>query len=320
MNAVITKWQFALQSIEKYNSVALLYVLKSKGSSPGRQGFCMFVNEEEKMVGSIGGGIMEHKFVEMVKDNFKNYKKENSFHCQIHDKSALQNQSGMICSGEQSIAVTFLSNKNVNSIQSIIQSLKENKKITIHLSSIDFFTSSDEMNFQYEFEKINENNWVYKESLGYSNHLTIIGGGHCALAFSKIMFDLNFYIRLYDDRESLNTMEQNVFVHEKIFLNNYSDLNNKVVNLPNHFIVLMTMGYRTDAIAIRALKDKHCKYLGILGSKNKTNQLLNELKNEGYGKQFIESISTPIGLQIKSETPEEIAISIAAEIIQYKNN
>ena len=50
--------------------------------------------------------------------------------------------------------------------------------------------------------------WTYKEKTGYKNHLYIIGGGHCALAFSKIMSTMDFYIHLFDDRENLNTVEQ----------------------------------------------------------------------------------------------------------------
>ena len=64
-------WKFIDDSLKKKIAVALMYVLESKGSSPGRQGFFMAVNTVEEMEGSIGGGIMEHKFVELAKEKLR---------------------------------------------------------------------------------------------------------------------------------------------------------------------------------------------------------------------------------------------------------
>ena len=71
MKRQLTVWNFVKESFEKNIPVMLLYVLESKGSSPGRQGFFMAVNADGKMHGSIGGGIMEHKFVDMAKEKLQ---------------------------------------------------------------------------------------------------------------------------------------------------------------------------------------------------------------------------------------------------------
>lgn len=319
MTGNIVKWKFALQSIKNFYSVALLYVLNSKGSSPGRQGFFMVVDEEENMIGSIGGGIMEYKFVEMVKASIKNAETKNSIHHQIHDKSSRQNQSGMICSGEQTIAIIYLKTEHMDVIKSIIESLEKNSTSVLTISYNSFSISKSKLPTQYKFEFKNKTKWIYKEKLGFYHQLTILGGGHCSLALSKIMFDLNFYTRIIDDRKNLNTIIQNTFVQEKIFVNSYSELRTHFPNASNHYIVIMTQGYRSDEMAIKALKNKKFKYIGLLGSKIKTKKLLSELKKDGFQSDFINVIYTPIGLPIKSETPEEIAISIAAEIIKIKN-
>src|SRR5450432_2580129 len=96
-------WQLIQSSLQQKVGVMLLYVLESKGSSPGRQGFFMAVNANGEMSGSLGGGIMEHKFVELAKSKLKLPAVEISIHHQLHDKQAGKNQSGMICSGEQTI-------------------------------------------------------------------------------------------------------------------------------------------------------------------------------------------------------------------------
>src|SRR6266850_709493 len=99
----LVTWGLALSSLRKGVAALLLYVLESKGSSPGRQGFFMVVNAEGEMEGSIGGGIMEHKFTEMAKDKLGVGSQESGVRKQFHDKSATKDQSGMICSGEQTI-------------------------------------------------------------------------------------------------------------------------------------------------------------------------------------------------------------------------
>ena len=103
MKKQLSAWKLISTSLQQNIPVILLYVLESRGSSPGRQGFFMAVNARNEMEGSIGGGIMEHKFVEMAKEKLRQNDDEHSLRKQIHDKRAAQNQSGMICSGEQTI-------------------------------------------------------------------------------------------------------------------------------------------------------------------------------------------------------------------------
>ena len=105
MNKQILIWKLIIESLQKNIPVMLLYVLESHGSSPGRQGFFMAVNARGQMEGSVGGGIMEHKFVEMAKTGLREEDYEASVYKQIHDKAASKNQSGMICSGEQTIVL-----------------------------------------------------------------------------------------------------------------------------------------------------------------------------------------------------------------------
>ncbi len=75
----------------------LLYVLQSEGSSPGRQGFFMAVTATGATAGSVGGGIMEHKFVEMAKTILQQDTRELTIRKQVHNKNAVREQSGMIC-------------------------------------------------------------------------------------------------------------------------------------------------------------------------------------------------------------------------------
>ena len=300
--------------------VMLLYVVESSGSSPGRQGFSMAVNLAAEMEGSLGGGIMEHKFVEMAKDRLAEEITEISIHKQIHNKTATAHQSGMICSGEQTILLYTLQQHDVVAVQAIITSLEKNKNGLLQLSpaGINFQEgSSDDVNTR--FVMTTPNDWFYREMIGYKNHLFIIGGGHCALALSRIMQQMDFYIHLFENRKQLKTMVQNNFVHEKEVLDDYEELAGRIDSGSHHYIVIMTFGYRTDAVALRALIDKNSRYLGLLGSKAKTGKMLEDFRKEGFDETLLKRIHAPVGIPIRSQTPEEVAISIAAEIIQVKN-
>jgi len=316
-------WVFIDRSLGKGVRVMLLYVLESSGSSPGRQGFFMAVRATGEMEGSIGGGIMEHKFVEMAKKSLesgvRSRESEQAIKKQIHDKSAAKNQSGMICSGEQTILLYEVEEKYLLSIRNIIASLEKNKNGTLLLSpaGIQFIDAVPTRDFEYLFQS--EDDWVYKEKTGYKNQLSIIGGGHCALAFSRLMASMDFYIRIYDERKDLKTMVENKAAHEQYFISDYTELKEMVSPGNNHYVVIMTFGYRTDDVAVRALLEKEFKYIGLLGSKTKIEKMFDDYRKEGVKENWLQRIHTPIGLAIKSQTPEEIAVSIAAEIIKVKN-
>ncbi len=322
MNKQYPIWQLMAESLQQGIAVMLLYVLQSNGSSPGRQGFFMAVNAKGQMEGSIGGGIMEHKFVEMARQQLavdSTKLTEASVRKQVHDKAAGKNQSGMICSGEQTIVLYPLKRADIPTVENIIACLENNKNGLLQLSptGLQFTETVPSVDFYFEMQQ--EDNWLYQEKIGYKNRLYIIGGGHCSLAFAELMGRMDFYISLYDDRENLNTFLQNGFAHEKHIVTDYTELKNKIPPGSNHYVVLMTFGYRTDSIALKALLGKQFKYLGMLGSKKKIEKLFADYKSEGLDERLLRNIFSPIGLHIKSQTPEEIAISIAAEIIKVKN-
>lgn len=300
-------------------AVMLLYVLESNGSSPGRQGFFMAVNANGEMEGSIGGGIMEHKFVEMAKEKMKIGNPRSEVRKQIHDKKASTNQSGMICSGEQTILLYPVKTTDRKIIEALLLSLEQDKNGTLMLTPVgmEFDTRIPAVDHEYHFQSATD--WSYKEKTGYKNKLFIIGGGHCALAFSRLMQEMDFYITLFEERQGLNTLEQNVFAHEVIIVDDYTALSNLIPAGPHQYVVIMTMGYRTDDVALRALLDKSFTYIGVLGSKKKMKKLFDEYRKEGVEKKTLQRIHSPIGLAIGSQTPEEIAVSIAAEIIRQKN-
>lgn len=311
-------WKFITDKFSLDIPVILLYVLHSKGSSPGRQGFKMAVAGDAGFCGTIGGGIMEHKFVEMAKTQLQQSAAEHNVYLQKHDKTSGKNQSGMICSGEQTIFIYRIKKDDILALEALIISEKEYRNGTLQLSNtgINFFNKIPENNFEYSF---NENEFHLKEKTGFKNVLHIVGGGHCSLALCRIMYEMDFLIHIYDERDNLNTMVQNNYAHKKEIVSSFAELNAKIKAGENVYVVIMTFGYRTDDIALRAVIDKQLKYIGVLGSKKKMEKLLKDYESENIDTQNLNKLHTPIGIAIKSQTTAEIAVSIAAEIISVKN-
>ncbi len=299
------------QAIEEAGKIVLMVVIQSNGSSPGRTGFKMWVTEKD-MGGTIGGGIMEHKLVEyaktlLLKDSWKPFLKK-----QMHSKEASKDQSGMICSGEQMIAFYLLETSDLNWLSSVGKGGTES--IVFTQNGIALNNVKDDL----ATDKIDEQNWQLREALHSLNKVYVIGGGHVGRALCEILAFLDFEIHQLDNRASLNTMESNPFAQYKSVID-FNEIDQYIPEGPDVYVVIMSFGYRTDEIILRRLLGKKFRYIGMMGSKNKVKMLFDQFSSEGIDPALLSELHTPIGIDIKSETAHEIAISVAAELIKVKN-
>lgn len=320
MNKELEIWQFAAERLKRNESVMLLVVAESSGSSPGRQGFKMIVAADE-MAGSVGGGVMEVSLVERAKirreSEIRNSK--SKLIEQVHQKNS-PHSSGMICSGRQTVVFFKLDSSHLKVVDEIIRALESDRPQILRISDSEFQISENQPEtFNFRFERAGESGFTYEEKLGFKNKVFIIGGGHCALALSELMSKMDFHISLFDDRSDLNTLAKNEFAHRKTVIDSYENIGDLIESGASAYVVVMTLGYKFDEIVIRKLIDKNLKYFGVLGSRAKMATLLRALRAEGFDAEKLKRIRTPIGLAINSRTPEEIAVSIAAEIISVKN-
>lgn len=302
-------WQFILSNLQRGERVVLMIVSESTGSSPGRIGFKMAVTQEE-LYGSIGGGVMEVDLVDVAREMLASGGlEEPQTVVRVHQKNS-PDASGMICSGSQKVVLVSLDDTNLSFVEQFIEHI-QSATTSIWRITRSGVAFSEECGADTEF--------LYEERLSAKNRLYIVGGGHCALALSETMSRLGFDISLFDDRANLNTVEKNRFANEKRVIESYDRIGGLIPSDGSAFVSVMTLGYAFDAVVIRQLIHHDLKYFGVLGSKAKMKTLLRELEAEGLPPERLSSIRTPIGLPINSHSPEEIAISIAAEIIAVKN-
>jgi xanthine dehydrogenase accessory factor len=333
-------WQFIATILELGQNAMLLVVATSSGSSPGRRGYKMAVSADGELFGSIGGGVMEVNLVEQSRvllseppagrgprEGIRSGVEDaggltQPISEQVHRKN-VPDSSGMICSGKQTVIFKMLFPDDLEKARLAVSALEEQRRDILELSP-DLIrigpSGAGTSNTDFIFEKHSDTDFIYRERLGFKNELYIVGGGHCALALCKLMAGMDFHIRLFDDRPNLNTIEKNEFAHDIEIIESYESISDVIPSGENHYVVVMTLGYKSDEAVIKKLLEKEFRYFGVLGSRAKMATLIKSLHEQGYSKERLDRLHTPIGLPINSHTPEEIAVSIAAEIIAVKNS
>lgn len=148
--------------------------------------------------------------------------------------------------------------------------------------------------------------------------MVILGGGYVSLALSKMAKILGFHITVMDDREEFANRER--FSHaDCVICESFEWLKDLVPEKDDTSYVIVTRGHQADQICLEQLMQRQTAYLGMIGSKKKVAASLEKLREKGIQEDQIAQIHAPIGLDIGSETPEEIAVSILAEIIQVRH-
>jgi len=305
-------WHEIKNIIEQGCSLYLLTVVESEGSAPGRRGFKMLVSETDYLYGSIGGGIMEFNMVEKAKALLVDKTIQHQVIRQDH-RGTSNTSSGMICSGSQVIAFNYLGRDDLMLVDACTQTSVMLEFSENGLKSCD---ETDEC-FIMKFSNV----WSYTEFINNRDNIIahIFGAGHVSVPTSELLSKLGFEVRLYDNREDINTFNDNEYASIKKNIN-YADIANSIAFGSNDYVLLMTHKFTEDKLLLSQLLNINVAYLGVLGSENKISIMFKALLTEGFSQEQLDKVFAPIGLSIKSETTEEIAISIAAEIIRIKNS
>jgi xanthine dehydrogenase accessory factor len=160
---------------------------------------------------------------------------------------------------------------------------------------------------------------IFLEVLSVPNRLIIVGGGHCGHALAKLASNLDFYITVVDDRPEYARPEDFPYPNIEAVVHLPNDLKGFPQIDSSTYVVLIGKGFDTDQTALRYVLRSSAAYIGMIGSKRKQGVVFNNLRAEGFSNEELKRVYSPIGLEIGAESPEEIAISILAQIIQIKN-
>ncbi len=160
---------------------------------------------------------------------------------------------------------------------------------------------------------------VFLEVLMPPDRLLIVGGGHCGRALARMASLLDFSITVVDDRAEYARPEDFPFPNVESVLQLPPDFAGLPTPDERSYVVLISKGFVTDEAALRRVLDTPAAYIGMIGSKRKREVVYTNLRADGVPEEKLARVHAPIGLEIGAETPEEIAISILAQIIQVRS-
>jgi len=158
---------------------------------------------------------------------------------------------------------------------------------------------------------------VYIEPVLADPRLVILGAGHVGQALAKLARFAGFQVTVADDREQFANRDNIPDAHELV-VSEFPEVFSRISVDRGTYLVIATRGHNHDFEAVQAALRTGAGYVGLLGSRRKKGILINTLKAAGFPQDDIQRVVIPVGLPIGSVTPEEIAVSIMAQIIQHR--
>ncbi|MCJ7554728.1 MAG: XdhC family protein [Ignavibacteriaceae bacterium] len=312
-------WSFIVNKLVSNIPVIFIVVAETTKSSPGRAGFKIAIAKDGSIFGTIGGGIMESDLINESRSLLNKNESITIARKLHHTNAGEKDKSGLLCGGTQTVIIKSLYKNNLEVVESILNHFQNLETGLLVITPSNFSIKQKNINEeQIIWNFVSDNDWQFEENIGYPDTIYIIGGGHVGLAISKVMSTLDFYIVNIDPREDVFTMKNNTYADKKLHIP-YSDIADYIVEGIKSYAVIVTSEHDSDAIVLKTIINKNLKYIGMMGSKSKINRIFSTLSDAGFDTNLFKKIHAPIGMEIEAETPAEIAISIAAEIIKVKN-
>ncbi|MGN6507521.1 MAG: XdhC family protein [Tepidisphaeraceae bacterium] len=274
--------------------VALCTVIAARGSTPQQRGARMLVTSAGQILGTLGGGCVEAEVRQRALKQLHAGGSESepvmSFRLD-HDHGW---DDGMWCGGILDVHVQLLGGSAAaETFGAIARSLRSGESARVAIPEIGF-----------------------EETLMPAPPLLIAGAGHVAEALATLASTLGFAVTVFDDRADALTERR--FPRAKRVVGTI-DLELARHAIDRHtFIVVVTRGHHRDAAALAGVIQSPARYIGMIGSKRKVRTILGSLAEQGVDRETLARVHAPIGLEIGAVSVEEIAVSIAAELIAVR--
>jgi xanthine dehydrogenase accessory factor len=159
---------------------------------------------------------------------------------------------------------------------------------------------------------------IFVEPIVPQPRLYLFGGGHVSLALARMAYQAGFAVSVADDREAFSNASRFPMALETF--TSYEDAFERIHPGPASYIVIVTRGHKDDMRVLEWAVGTPARYVGMIGSRRKVIEVYKALEKQGVPMDKFESVHAPVGLEIGALTPEEIAVSIIAELIAVRRN
>lgn len=314
----------------------LVGIIASSGSTPRGAGAYMLVTESGRIYGTVGGGAVEYRSEQMAAEVLKEKRSRLEFFCLTKNEVL---DLGMVCGGDVHVYFHYISATDslLPPLTEQIDSLFTRNERSWLISDITpgtdtalsvFGEKSGLAGHPVPDEVIEQlgnhdgpvtvgGHTFYCETLVQSGKVYIFGGGHVAQALVPALAAVGFHCIVLEDRKEFCDEKLFPGVKETRLIDNEHVLDYVHIE-DSDYAIIMTRGHSFDqGIQAQVLKTP-ARYIGVIGSRKKTAKVFANLRELGFTDEDLSRITTPIGLDIGAETPAEIAVSIAAQLIAVR--
>ncbi|MFQ6034889.1 MAG: XdhC family protein [Sedimentisphaerales bacterium] len=328
--------------LRRGENIALITVISTAGSTPGKVGYKMLVwGKNGQILGTVGGGRTEAEMINIAKNILP--KTENQVF--RFNLDGIEDDEKGICGGSIEILIetfdkkslalfeelsAFIENGGRGALFSIISAKKSPQKIL--LKDAEPIATATNISFsqdviesikkvvdkeQPEKKALANGTEVFIEAVWEQPMVFIFGAGHLSYYISRYAKSVNFRVTVCDERVEFANKKRFPDV-DNIIVEGFESVFDKIDINKNSYIVIVTKGHKCDAIVLEKAIKTDAKYIGMIGSKRKTVTVLAKLQEKGVPEQMLRRIYSPIGISIGAVTPEEIALSIVCELVKIR--
>lgn len=334
MKELVQEMKTALEDGEE---IALVTIIASFGSTPRGAGSRMLVKRDGSIKGSIGGGAAEYQAGKAALEAIREKRSMTKEFSLTRNRTA---DIGMICGGDITVYIQYVSPEDhgfCRLCEQMLEAMQRDEdswlllditektgwKMGLYSKSLGLsgiglpgLTEEKQQEF-FRKQAVQKNAWgrnYFIAPLVRAGTVYIFGGGHVARELVRVLSYLHFCCVVMDDREEFATKERfpqagRTIVGDLQHIADYVHIN------PWDYVCIMTRGHQYDYYVQKQVLPLNPCYIGIMGSKRKIAVTTEKLLQDGFSMEEIRRCHMPIGLEIAAETPEEIAVSIAGELI-----
>lgn len=334
----------AIAELKKGSAVALAVVLKSSGSTPREAGATMLVKSDGGIVGTVGGGVMEAHILRMAARAIKDGASAlTEFVLEQNDAASI----GAVCGGRATILIDVFDAGDPQShafFEQLLGAAGSDERSYIAavipcsgnltarcccLVSGGALYGADDLARDVEaylldadccraaLGRVGEFD-VYLFPVGTDGVAYVFGAGHCGEKLAHILHTVGFVTVVIDDRSEFANREHIPDADELIVPKSMDEPFDTIGFGPDSYIVIVTRGHMHDELVLRRALRTSAGYIGMIGSRKKRETIYGHLLDAGFTRDDLARVYSPIGISIGAETPEEIAVSIAAELIKVR--
>lgn len=323
-------------TLNQGQDAVLVTVVASSGSTPRGAGARMVVTRQGRLCGTIGGGAVEYRSQQMAGDLLQTGGTRLE-HFRLH-KNQIQDL-GMICGGAADVYFRHIpaGDRDILALAEQVENCFRTGEpawliceITGGCSGAMGLYSTRSGAFGISLppsvtdglgstpcQRTSGDRTYYCEPLFLAGRVYIFGGGHVSQALVPALHTVGFRCVVLEDRPEFCRPELFPGAEETRLVDN-TRLADFVTVEPDDYVVVMTRGHKDDQLVQAQMLRTSARYIGVIGSRRKTAGVFALLREEGFTDADLARITTPIGLDIGAETPAEIAVSIAAQLIQIR--